>query len=252
MNFIIQIIIFLIIVFIYLHIKFQLKVNNNLEVYEIDYETNEKLQRVCDIKQPVIFNVKNIGFIDTPTEITDEQSKLEINVKDNTDESEVKMSYNAAIVLIDNNTKYYSNNNSDFIVKSGLNTEYKKNDKLLCPSLIIDREYDYIVGNKNSFINTQFHTADRQYIYVKKGCIKLIMGLSSEVVENSIEKETLTVDLFEGNIISIPSYWYYKIVFEEKSEIMSYTYRSLINIITTRVYNFVRKIPYDIITKSHT
>jgi len=248
MTFIVQIIIFLIIVFIYLHIKFQLKINNNLEVYEIDYETNENLQKVCDIKLPVIFNVKNIGFTDIPTELTDEHSKMEINVKDNTDETEVKMSYNTAMVLINNNDKYYSSNNSDFIFKSNLIADYRKNDKFLCPPLIIDRVYDYIVGNKNTIINTQVHTSDRQYIYVKNGNIRIIMGLSSEVVENcdeKNEKKSLTVNLLEGNIISIPSYWYYKIIFDEKSELMSYTYRSLINIVTTKVYNTIRKIPFS-------
>lgn len=133
--------------------------------------------------------------------------------------------------------------------------EYKKMDKLLCPVLIIEREYDYIVGNKNSVISCEYHTSDRKFLYVKSGNIKIKMGISCEAVENEPELETelesnkelekkviesdesITVYLLEGYIISIPSYWNYKIMFEEKSVIMSYTYRSLINIVTNKIKN---------------
>jgi hypothetical protein len=244
MIFILQIIIFLIIVFIYLHIKFQLKINNNLEIYEIDYDTNENLQKVCDLKLPVIFNVKNIGFVEFPSELTEEQTKMEINVKDNTDNSNVKMSYNAANTLMSSNEKYYSNDNNDFLLKSDLISDFKKNDTFLCPPLIVERDYDLIIGNKNGFIKTQNHTADRKYLFVKNGNIKIIMGVISDDVEKENEKKTLSVNVMEGNVINIPTHWYYKIFFEENTEIMSYTYKSIINIITIKVINFIRKIPF--------
>ena len=47
--------IFCIVLFIYLHIQFHLKTSNDLEVYEIDDPSKDKLEEICDIRQPVIF-----------------------------------------------------------------------------------------------------------------------------------------------------------------------------------------------------
>ena len=38
----------------------QFKKSEDLEIYEMDYSTNANLQDVCDVRQPVLFNVKDI------------------------------------------------------------------------------------------------------------------------------------------------------------------------------------------------
>jgi hypothetical protein len=58
MNFLFNIIIFLLVLFLYIHITHQLKTSEDLEIYELDYTTNQHLQEVCDIKQPVLFEFK--------------------------------------------------------------------------------------------------------------------------------------------------------------------------------------------------
>jgi hypothetical protein len=55
MNLIYPILIFVIVVFLYIHIINEYKVSEDLEVYEIDYQSNGILQDACEIKQPVIF-----------------------------------------------------------------------------------------------------------------------------------------------------------------------------------------------------
>jgi hypothetical protein len=47
-----------VVIVLYLHILFQLKTNNELEVYEIEFQ-KEKLEEVCDLKQPVLFNYED-------------------------------------------------------------------------------------------------------------------------------------------------------------------------------------------------
>jgi hypothetical protein len=44
------------VLFLYLHIHFHLKRSNDLEVYEIDDPSKDKLEEICDIRQPVIFD----------------------------------------------------------------------------------------------------------------------------------------------------------------------------------------------------
>ena len=56
-----HILIFLVILFLYIHITNQYKKSEDLEIYEMDYTTNVHLQEVCDIKQPVLFEYKSIN-----------------------------------------------------------------------------------------------------------------------------------------------------------------------------------------------
>ena len=48
--------IFCIILFLYLHIQFHLKTSNDLEIFDIDYESKEIFEEICDFRQPVLFN----------------------------------------------------------------------------------------------------------------------------------------------------------------------------------------------------
>ena len=59
MNYLFNIFIFAIVLFLYIHIQFQLKTSNDLEVYNIEKPSKDKLEDICDIRQPVIFNYDN-------------------------------------------------------------------------------------------------------------------------------------------------------------------------------------------------
>ena len=55
MKIIIGFVIFFLVLFIYLHVLFHLKTSNDLEIYELDEISKEKLEEICDLRQPVIF-----------------------------------------------------------------------------------------------------------------------------------------------------------------------------------------------------
>ena len=52
-------VIFLMILFVYIHINTHFKTSSNMEIYEYSYTTNTQLQEICDLKQPVLFNFVN-------------------------------------------------------------------------------------------------------------------------------------------------------------------------------------------------
>ena len=58
---IIAVLLFCLVLFLYLHIQFHLKTSNDLELYEIDYPSKEKLEEICDLRQPLIFQT-NLVF----------------------------------------------------------------------------------------------------------------------------------------------------------------------------------------------
>ena len=52
-KFVISFFIFCLVLFLYLHVQFQLKTSNELEIYEIENElTKEKMEEICDLRQP--------------------------------------------------------------------------------------------------------------------------------------------------------------------------------------------------------
>ena len=65
MNFLYHILIFCLVLFIYLHVYFQLKTSNDLEIYEIEQPSKEKLEEICDLRQPVVFDFYNERLLES-------------------------------------------------------------------------------------------------------------------------------------------------------------------------------------------
>ena len=65
MKIIIGLFIFCLVVFIYLHVQFHLKTSEDLEIYEVDQPSKERLEEICDIRQPVVFDFECDQIIET-------------------------------------------------------------------------------------------------------------------------------------------------------------------------------------------
>ena len=65
MKIIFGLFIFCLVLFIYLHIQFHLKTSNDLEMYEVEQASKDKLEEICDIRQPVLFDFDNIKIMNT-------------------------------------------------------------------------------------------------------------------------------------------------------------------------------------------
>ena len=250
MNFIIQLIIFLILVFLYLHVRFQLKINNDLEVYEIDYVSNENLQTVCDIRDPVLFTTPahvSHNFINF---LTKYQASLDVLVYDIVDfydlknEPPVSLPITAAQSLLksDTSSKYYSLNNYEFVEESELIDEFRKNDDFFKPSMTCYTKYDYIMGARNAVTPFCYHVDYRRFFCVVQGqiCVKMApwkyekylnpihnfkdfefysrMNVWETQPEYEVDYDKvkfLEVFVDEGRTICIPPYWWYSIKFTQ-------------------------------------
>ena len=62
MKYLITIFIFCIVLFLYLHIQYHLKTSSDLEIYTIEQPSKDKLEEICDLRQPVLidFDIDNI------------------------------------------------------------------------------------------------------------------------------------------------------------------------------------------------
>ena len=91
LNIIIGLFIFCIVLFFYLHIQFHLKTGDDLEIYEIEQASKDKMEEICDLRQPVLFDLPSVEDSDKISNTTNKQYLLdnypvfEIKIRDTYD-----------------------------------------------------------------------------------------------------------------------------------------------------------------------
>jgi AAA+ superfamily predicted ATPase len=83
MHFFLSVLFFILILFFYIHLQYQYKTSDDLEIYELDYTTNQQLQEICHLKQPVLFQLDQFKDIEPFFEM--------ISLKNNNDKEDVNI-----------------------------------------------------------------------------------------------------------------------------------------------------------------
>tara|TARA_B100000035_G_scaffold315028_1_gene333535 strand:- start:2441 stop:3388 length:948 start_codon:yes stop_codon:yes gene_type:complete len=259
--------IFCLVLFLYLHINYHLKTSNDLEVYTIERPSKDKLEEICDLRQPVIFEFNNERLLQSCTlrNLDDNYGAFDVNLRDITnydDNSELYLPFllKEAINIFreDKNKKFISENNSDFLKETGAVKNFSYNDSFLRPPLVSKCIYDFMSGSIGSKTPLRYNLNYRNYYYVTHGKvnIKLISPQNSRYLypnkdyDNfefrspvnvwNIQEEykpefdkikVLDITLNKGEIISIPAYWWYSINYEKLSSICVFKYRTFMNVL---------------------
>jgi hypothetical protein len=264
MNIVINLIIFIIVLFLYLHITFQLKINNDLEILEIENPTKEQLEDICDLRQPVLFEYNNKIIEDINLKkIQDGYSAFDIKIRklnDNQEDTELylPLTLKETIILFekDSDKKYFSENNKEFLEETSIIKNFNSDDLFLRPSFVSLCMYDLLIGYPNIYTPLRYDIYYRNYFLVTEG--KIIIRLTPpknykyldvfrdyEIIEfrsnidiwnvqekykNDYEKiKCLDIELTAGQIIYIPAYWFYSIKYIEKSTICNFKYSTFMN-----------------------
>ena len=264
-KYFVAIFIFCLVLFLYLHIQYHLKTSDDLEVYTIERPSKETLEEICNIRQPVVFEFKNERLLESCnlTALDDNYGAFDIQVRDvtNTDDtSELYLPFllKEAINIFgeDKNEKYISEKNQDFLKETGAIKNYNYNDAFLRPPLVSKCIYDFMTGSIGSKTPLRYNINYRNFYYNTLGRvnIKLIPPSSSKYLypvkdyDNfefrspinvwNVQQEykadfdkvkVLDVTLNKGEIIFIPSYWWYSIEYETVSSICAFKYRTFMN-----------------------
>ncbi len=267
LKYFIAIFIFCVCLFLYLHIQYHLKTSNDLEVYTIERPSKEKLEEICDIRQPVIFDFNNTRLLESCNlgSLDDNYGAFDIQVRDITnkdDNSELYLPFllkeTINIFREDKNKKYISEHNEDFLKETGAVKNYSYNDAFLRPPLVSKCIYDFMSGSIGSKTPLRYDLNYRNYYYVTSGKvnIKLIPPHSSKYLypvkdyDNfefrspinvwDVQQEykadfdkvkVLDVTLNKGEIMYIPAYWWYSIEYEKLSSICTFKYRTFMNVL---------------------
>jgi hypothetical protein len=267
MNYIITVLVFCIVLFLYLHIYHHLKTSNDLEVYEIERPSKDKLEEICDLRQPVVFKYTNERLMSSCAlpKVIETYGVFDVKIRNTKDDDEQTETYlplviREAIELVRNDKKeqYVSENNSDFLEETGLIKNYKYNDAFLRPPMVSSCNYDFLFGSKNTTTPLCYDLNYRNYYLVTNGSItiKLIAPQSSKYLYARKKYETLEfsspvnpwdvqeeykadfdkiklldVTLNPGDIIYIPAYWWYSFKYNNISSVCAFKYRTYMNTI---------------------
>jgi hypothetical protein len=272
MEIIIGFFIFCLVLFIYLHVQFHLKTSEDLEMYEVEQPSKDKLEEICDLRQPVLFDFDCQKIVESSNKsyIANNYNAFEIkirNVKDTDPNSElyIPLPLHAANKLFneDTNSTYFSENNNEFLEETGVIKSLKYNDEFLRPYMVSNCNYDIMMGSANTCSPFRYEINYRNYYLLTEGSaqIKLAPPHSIRYLYPNYDYENfefrspvdpwspqpkyiadfdkmkcLEFTLTPGKTLYIPAYWWYSIKFNKNTSISCFNYRTYMNNIAVAPY----------------
>jgi hypothetical protein len=183
--------IFCVILFLYLHIQFHLKTGDDLEIYEIEQASKDRMEEICDLRQPVLFDcdedINKIIQTTNKSSLLDNYPVFEIKIRDHvkpdiplssTEDLYVPLPLHIACKLFqeDTNAKYFTENNQDFLTETGVIKNMTYNDEFLRPRLVSNCNYDIMFGSTNVETPFRYEMNYRNYFIVTEGSLLVKMA----------------------------------------------------------------------------
>lgn len=269
MEFIYALAIFILVLIFYSQIMFQLKKGDDMEIYELDYTNNKELNDSANLKQPFLFLFSNIDtyFKMTPlSKLIAEQGNFDVVLKETSDyhsnspakNSRTFLTLGAATTLMQSDAegKYYSANNANFIMETGLFKQYKQMDTILQTPLCVSSNYDVVIGSHGATTPLSYHTNERRFLYVVGGklTVKMTPWRSNKymVVDKDftsplnvwnpqeqyksgfLKMKFLDFVVHPGHILYVPPFWFYSVQFEKDNRnivVHQFDYGSVMNVV---------------------
>jgi hypothetical protein len=264
---IIALFVFCIILFFYLHIQFHLKTSDDLEIYEVDQASKDKIEEICDLRQPVIIDFREDGdkIINTTNTqfLLDNYPVFEVKIRNKTDIKSksdicVPLPLHVAVKLFndDKTASYFSEGNIDFLQETGAIKNMSYNDEFLRPYLVSNCYYDVLFASKDLETPFRYDLNYRNYYLVTQGSIKIKLSppksskylypiddyenfeFKSEInpwkpqakYKADFDKiKCLEIVLTPGKLLYIPAYWWYSFKFDENTSVSCFKYRTYMN-----------------------
>jgi hypothetical protein len=272
MEIIIGFFIFCLVLFIYLHVQFHLKTSEDLEMYEVDQPSKDKLEEICDIRQPVLFDFDCQKIVESSNKsyIANNYNAFEVkirNVKETDPNSElyIPLPLHAANKLFneDTNATYFSENNSEFLEETGVIKSLKYNDEFLRPYMVSNCNYDIMMGSTDTCTPFRYEINYRNFYLLTEGSAQIKLAPPHSIkylypnydyknfefrspvdpwspqpkyIADFDKMKCLEFTLIPGKTLYIPAYWWYSIKFNKNTSISCFNYRTYMNNIAVSPY----------------
>jgi hypothetical protein len=264
--------IFCLVLFLYLHVNFHFKTGNELEMFEVDDASKERIEEIFDVRQPVLFDFENKKIMETANKefVTTNYQAFDVkirNLADNVAETEmyVPLPLHAANKLFkeDKNSTFLSENNSEFLQETGVIKGLQYNDEFLRPYMVSNCNYDLLMGSEGTCTPLRYEINYRNFFLLTQGSaqIKLTPPQSTRYLYPNYDYENfefsspinpwnpqpnyradfdkikcLEFTLLPGKTIYIPAYWWYSIKLNKETSIACFRYRTYMNNIAISPY----------------
>ena len=203
---VISIFIFCIVLFLYLHVHFHLKRSNDLEVYEIEQPSKQRLEEVCDIRQPTTFefyneqlltqlsyqsihtsyrafdiHIRDVSKVPSSSLLSshdkDDKTKIQQKGTEHDPVMYIPVTFKIAheVLKKDTEMKYFSEHNADFIDETGLIKIFQLNDEFLRPYMVSTCMYDIMMASTGTTTPLRYEVNYRNYFLVTQGRVKILL-----------------------------------------------------------------------------
>ena len=257
--------IFGIVLLMYLHIFYQLKTGNDKEIYDVQDITKEKLEEICDLRQPALFNYMNQSIVEKSKEVFMDTEKKYKDMHLNICKSEFDSNENPVILTFENskklfkddmNSNFTTSNNEDFLQKTKMRDILVETDSYLRPPLTSSVNYDICLGSDDSSTPLRYELNYRNFISVITGSVKIklispnksmdlyehkdyhkfkfsspinVWNVQSKYKREFDMIEQMEVSVVAGRTLFIPAYWWYSIQYKKNSIVSLSKYRTYMN-----------------------
>lgn len=262
-----SVLIFGLVLLLYLHVYHQLKTSNDKEIFDVGDVSKEKLEEICELRQPTIFNYINETVISQAKEIfldsdgKHKNHKMNIYKTIHTDKHD-----NIPTVLTFENTKklfkddeksrYFTYNNKFFLEDVGLYNIMNITDNYLRPSLCSSHTFDLELGSDNANSPLKYDISYRNFLNVIAGSVSIKIAAPKNTPHLYEEKDyhnfefsspinpwnvppkykrdldmvdMMEINLTPGQMLFIPAYWWYSIQYKKNTILGVYKYRTFMN-----------------------
>ena len=266
---VLMIFIFMVVLFCYVHVYDNYYTSNDLEVYEIDKVSKDKLEEICNLKQPFLFNFDETLITNTNLySVTKHNEAFEINIRVNEKEEDPDTS-NSSDLLVplilekakelfnkEDSITYFTEDNVDFLTESGLIKSIKYNDSYLRPYMVSNCFYDIMSGSANGYTPLRYDINNRNYYLVTNGFIEItlippkyskylyqqpdyelfefkspinVWDIQPNYKQEYNKSKSIRFTINTGKMLYIPPYWWYSIKFNKNSSVTTLKYRTFMN-----------------------
>lgn len=218
--------IFLTVVFVYIHCTFHLKTSNDLEIYEVESPPKDRLEKLLDLRQPVLLTTA-VALHDfllpscNATTLATKYATFEVHTR-----TANLITVPLASMLQDKTT--VSDRNADFLHETSLDKQIHEQDAYFRPYLVCKYMYDWLHIPSGQSTVLKYELAYRNFILPTEG--ELIVKLAPPKAGRYLDKDDdfeqlefrakdaaidtpkvhfLEVHVKPGQVLSIPAYWWY-------------------------------------------
>ncbi len=259
MDWLLSSIIFIAVLFIYIHVYHHLSTSSDSDVFTVINIPSDKLEELCGSKQPFVakndtnpihlfahnalagintFSIRNtINNTDVdipPLNVSKQKAERLFSAKDRKD----------------GDPRYYSSGNwSEASDAIGQSKQHR--DDFFAPPMTVFSKSDFIVGENSSTTPFRYEIAHRTYLYVFDANVSISLVPPDHVdakdvisdyellefrSSSKIQKGSssmITVDLVPGDTFYVPPHWLYSATLENHAKIHVFQYYTALNIVST-------------------